>query len=135
MTHPIMQLQAALVSALRADAELTALTGTPAVYDAPPEGRAPPYVVMARHDALDRSGDGAPGHEHRLIVHLWAASASRKAVLALAERVVAVALEADLDGAGQAVTHRLLERTDTAIDPDTGLARAALSLKFFSEPK
>jgi len=133
MSHPILSLQAALVAALAADSGLTALTGEDAVFDAPPKGRRPPYVTVARHDMLPRDGDLAPGHDHRLLLHVWAADASRKAVLEMVDRVVAVALGAALDGALR-VTHRQHERTDTAIDRQTGFARAAVSLKFFTEP-
>lgn len=134
MTHPIIVLQGTLVAALRADPALSALLGGDGIYDSPPKGRAAPYVVIARHDLLPRDGDAAPGHEHRVLLHAWAAEASRKGVLAIVDRVAAVALAAALDGGGLAVTHRVHERTDTAIDLDSGRARAAVSLRFFSEP-
>lgn len=126
MTHPILALQASLVAALRG-ADI-------AVSDTPPAGRTPPYVVIARHDVLSRDGDEAPGHEHRVLLQLWVADASRKAVLALAETVVAVSLAAALDGDTLRVTLRRHDRTDTAIDAVTGRARAALSMTFYSEP-
>jgi len=128
MSHPIVALQSALVAALKADAGLTGV----GVFDAPAKGAATPYLVIARHDLLPRDGDLAPGFEHRVAVHCWAADPSRKAALALAERVVAVA--DGLTAAGVRVTHRAHERTDTAIDLETGQARAAVALKFFSEP-
>jgi hypothetical protein len=128
MTHPIVALQSALVVALKADAGLAGV----GVFDAPARGVAAPYLVVARHDLLPRDGDAAPGFEHRVMVHCWAADPSRKAALALAEIVVAAA-----DGlvtSGLRVTHRRHERTDTAIDLETGQARAAVALRFFSEP-
>ena len=130
MSHPILTLQGALVAALRGDSELAALAP---VFDAPPKGVAPPYVTIARHDLLPRDGDLTPSNEHRLIFHAWAAEASRKAVVAIAERLVAGALTADLDG-DLAVTLRRHDRTDTAIDASTGRARAAIAMTFFSEP-
>jgi hypothetical protein len=134
MTHPILALQSTLIPALNADAALIALIGADGVFDAPPKGRHPPYVVIARHDLLPRDGDEAPGREHRLLVHIWAREPSRKAAVAVAERVVAVALDALLDGPELRVTHRQHERTDTAIDLATGYARAAVTLRLFSEP-
>jgi hypothetical protein len=128
MTHPIVALQAAFVVALQADAGLAGV----GVFDAPVRGAAAPYIVVARHDLLSRDGDAAPGYEHRVAVHCWAADPSRKAALALAERVVAVA--EGLTAADVRVTHRTHERTDTAIDGETGQARAAVALKFFTEP-
>jgi hypothetical protein len=133
MSQPIIALQGPLVVALRADSALTALIGSDAVVDAPPKERRAPYVTIARHDVLPRDGDEAPGHEHRMLLHAWSAEASRRAVLAIAERVIAVAMAAVLDGE-VVVTHRVHERTDTAIDRDTGFARAAVALRFYSEP-
>jgi hypothetical protein len=131
--HPIVELQGALVAALNDDAALVALIGSNGIFDAAPKGRQAPYGVIARHDVLARDGDDAPGLEHRVLVHLWHAEASRKAVLAMAERVVAVALGSGLHAAGLAVTHRAHLRTDTEVDGKTGQARAAVALRFFSE--
>lgn len=128
MTHPIVELQAALVAALKADPALADV----GIFDAPPQGAAPPYVAIARHDLLPRDGDAAPGHEHRVTLHVWAGQPSRKAALAIAERVIVVA-EA-LVAEGIVVTHRQHERTDTAIDSETGQARAAVAMRFYSEP-
>lgn len=134
MTHPIIALQSTLVAALKSDATLTALIGSNAIFDAPPKGKSAPYIVIARHDTLPRDGDGTPGFEHRVLIHLWHADASRKAVLALADAVTAVVATAELGSESLVVTNRLCERTDTAIDLDTGQARAALTFSFYSEP-
>jgi hypothetical protein len=125
MTHPIVVLQAALVTALRAEIE-------PPVFDAPPRDTTPPYVTIARHDVLPRDGDGTPGHEHRLVLHVWAADASRKSVLAIAEQVVGISLAVASDDL--TITLRRHDRTDTAIDQATGRARAAVALTYFTEP-
>ena len=132
MTHPIVALQRLLVAALAADAQLTALTGADSVFDAPPKGRLPPYAAIIAHDIAPRDGDATPGHEHRLTIHCWADQPSRKAVLAIAERVLAVALSAPLAGV-LVVTHRRHERTETSIDAATGHAKAAVVLRFFTE--
>jgi hypothetical protein len=125
MTHPIIALQAALVGTLRAELD------TP-IFDAPPKETAPPYIVIARHDVRPRDGDGAPGHEHSLRLHVWAAEASRKSVLAIADEVIALALA--LDSEALTITLRRHDRTDSAIDTTTGRARAAIALTYFTEP-
>jgi hypothetical protein len=132
MSHPILALQAMLVGALDADEPLVELLGGGRVFDAPPRDVRPPYVTIARHDVLPRDGDLAPGHDHRLVLHVWAAEASRKAVLVVADRVLSVALTAAFDGELR-VTHRQHDRTDTAIDRETGFARAAVALRMFTE--
>lgn len=134
MTHPIVDLQASLVTALLADVTLTTALGGNAVFDAPPKGQTTPYVAIVRHDVLARDSDACLGHDHRLLIHCWHPDASRKSVLAIVDRVVAVALGTDLSSAGLEVTHAQHDRTDTAIDPTTGYARAAIALQFFSEP-
>jgi hypothetical protein len=125
MTHPIVLLQAALVTALRAELE-------PPVFDAPPKETSPPYVAITRHDVLPRDGDAALGHEHRLLLHVWTADASRKAVLAIAEEVVEIAL--GIASEDLTITLRRHDRTDTAIDQAAGRARAAIALTYFTEP-
>lgn len=90
----MIALQTALVAAFAADAGLTALIGADAVFDAPPQGKTPPYVVIARHDAINRDALAAPGTDHRLTLNVWAGRASRRAALEIAERLAIVALTA-----------------------------------------
>ena len=129
--HPISLLQGALVGALKTDPALVAITGANGVFDAAPTGRPAPYVVIARHDMIQRDGDIAPGQEHRLLLHCWSDQASRKRALDMAERVVELAV--GLTATGLVVSHAEHVRTDTQIDKDTGHARAAVTLRFLSE--
>jgi hypothetical protein len=129
--HPIASLQMALVAALEGDTALTALIGAGGVFDAPPRGRKPPYVVIDRHDMRQRDGDLTPGQEHRVLLHCWSDQPSRKAALEIAQRVVAAGLDAV--AVGLTVTHGEHMRTETAIDGRSGQARAAVTLRFFSE--
>lgn len=131
MSNPIVAFQAELMTALNDDLELLVLVQG-GIFDAPPKGTRPPYLTVARHDLAPRDGDAAPGWEHRVVLHAWAAEASRKAVLAIADRVLAVALNAALDGE-LVVTHRRHVRTETVIDRGTGFARAVVELRFFTE--
>lgn len=133
MAHPLIALQARLVAALLADTDLMTALGSPAIFDAPPKDQQPPYVVIARHDILPRDGDAAPGNDHRLLLQCWHPSASRKTVVAIAERVTRVALDIDLSGPDLTVSHAQHDRTDTAIDPQSGHAHAAIALRFLSE--
>ena len=128
--HPISLLQGALVTALKADAALAAMVGD-GVFDAAPRDRVAPYVVVARHDVAQRDGDEAPGQEHRVVLHCWGDQPSRKRALDMAERVVAVGLA--IAPVGLMVTAAAHLRTETAIDGETGLARAAVVLRFMSE--
>jgi len=128
MSHPIVALQKGLVAALQGAPELTEVE----VFDAPPKGAVPPWIAVARHDVLPRDGDLTPGFEHRLVLQCWAPDASRKAVLGLVSAALAT-LEALTVSDGLRITHVAHERTDTAIDTDTGRARAALAVRIYSE--
>lgn len=128
-------IQTALVSAWSSDAALTLLVGAGAVFDAPPKGRQPPYVTILSHDAAPRDGDETPGLEHRMTVHCWTPQPSRKAALEIADRVERVAVMGMVVPGEHVVTLRRHLRTRTTIDLATGRARAAVTLRFFSEPK
>ena len=127
-------IQNALVSAWAADGPLKLLIGEGAIFDAPPRGMQPPYVTILRHDAVPRDGDDAPGMEHRLTVHCWSPQPSRSAALQIAHRIETVAVRGVLEAGDHAVTHRRHVRTESAIDFATGRARAAVELRFYSEP-
>jgi hypothetical protein len=127
MTHPIMLLQESLVAAWRADAALAV-----PVFDAPPKGQAGSYVAIVRHDIRARDGDLAPGYEHRLLLHVWHDQPSRAAALEIAETLVATALAAECETL--TVNFSQHAGTDTVIDTKTGRARAAVTLRFFTDP-
>lgn len=133
MSHAIVELQTGLIAALLADTQLLALLGGEHVFDAPPRQQLPPYVAISRHDVLPRDGDDAPGNDHRILMVCWHPDPSRSAVLGMADRVVATALSADLSSPALLVTHAQHDRTDTAIDLQSGHARAAIALRVLSE--
>lgn len=132
--NALEDIQNALVGAWGSDTVLALLIGTDAVFDAPPKGRQPPYVTILRHDAMPRDGDETPGLDHRLTIHCWAAQPSRSAALAIAHRVERVAVAGIVTPTENILTLRRHLRTETAIDLATGRARAAISLRLFSEP-
>ena len=130
MTHPLLSLQAALLAALRADAGLRALVGG-AIHDAPPQGIRPPDIFLARHDVTPRDADLSPGREHRLVLSLRAASANRKAITDMAERIEAVigALRPD----DLRISFRRIESLETSLDPVARVAEGRLTLRLFTE--
>lgn len=134
MVHPIADLQASIIAALSADSALIASIGANAIFDMPPKAKSAPYIVILRHDLVVRDTDLAPGNDHRLQLQIWHTDPSREVVLALAERVTQVLSAADLSTATLVVTHLQQQRTETMIDRKSGLARALLVFRIFSEP-
>ncbi|WP_116652869.1 DUF3168 domain-containing protein [Pelagibacterium sediminicola] len=131
----IDDIQTALVSAWSSDAALTLLVGAGAVFDAPPRGRQPPYVTILSHDTAPRDGDETPGFEHRMTVHCWTPHPSRRAALEIADRIERVVVAGPIEPDEHVLTVRRHVRTETRIDLSTGRARAAVTFRFFSEPK
>jgi hypothetical protein len=129
--HAISLLQEALSRAWLDDETLVAIIGADGVFDAAPKGRPAPYVVVARHDLIQRDGDERPGHEHRLLLHCWGDQPSRKRALEIVQSLVTLAQ--DVTSEDLIITAVDHVRTETTIDKDTGFARAAVSLRVMSE--
>jgi hypothetical protein len=134
MTYPIIALQNSLVGAFKSDAQLLLLLGSGAVFDAPPKNVKPPYITIARHDVRQNDGDETPCYYHSLLFHCWHEDASRKQVLEIVERVVSIALTADLSSSNLLVTNAIHQKTQTMIDMKTSRAKAIVALQFFTEP-
>ena len=133
MTHPILDLQTAMVSALGADAALSAQIGSAAIFDLPPKGRSAPYLLVERHDMIVRDVSGARAHEHNVRLRLWMPVPARSAILPAVERISAVLTEGDLSSATLTVSTLVHVRTDTDMDLKAGGARATLVFRIFSE--
>lgn len=127
-------IQAALVSAWKADPQLALLIGPDAVFDSPPRDKTPPYVTILRHDAAPRDGDETPGLVHRLVIHCWADQPSRRSALEIAHWIERIASAGPLTLTDTVVTLRRHVRTETVVDFATDRARAAVHLRFHSEP-
>lgn len=87
--HASLELQRGLVSALRADAAISARAL--AIYDGPPPDAPAPYLSVGEDVASFRGWQGGGGVEHRFAVTLWdihEGFAVAKEVLADVERVV-----------------------------------------------
>jgi hypothetical protein len=67
---PALALQKAMRAALLAHAPLTAIIGTK-LFDAAPQGTAPPYVVFERIETRDWSTKDQRGFEHMVTIHVW----------------------------------------------------------------
>lgn len=128
-------LRAALVKALRADADLAALTGGERVHDGAPRGGAHPFIelgpIVSR--PLLASAEEGEEHEAEILVH------SRKEARGEVAALMAAAREAVLAGAGGFLDGHVLvnagamdERSERLADGRTW--RGRLRLRLVSEP-
>jgi len=104
MTHPLWALRRAIHARLSGDAELSGLLGGPRIYEEPPRGAQPPYVVFGEATSRDWSDTSGDGHEHIVTILVWSGEPGAKQALRLAERVAALLDEAELALQG----HRLV---------------------------
>lgn len=128
-------LRAALVKALRADADLAALTGGERVHDGAPRGSAHPFIELGAlvSRPLLSSAEEGEEHEAEILVH------SRKEARGEVAALMAAAREAVLSGAGGFLDGHVLvnagamdERSERLADGRTW--RGRLRLRLVSEP-
>ena len=87
-THPIAALKAALRTRLLADADLSALIGA-AIYDAPPRGATPPYIVLGDADARESGTVERDGLKIELELVTVTSERGTSSALAIASAVAA----------------------------------------------
>ena len=129
-----IELQSAIVSALRSSSALTSLLGGAFVYDDVPDSRRPPYVVIGPVETVDWSTATEEGEEHFIEIAAWSQSNGRKkAVAAAAEiRSALSALPGSL--AGHALVNLTHETTRSEADPDDRHFKAVVSFRAVTEP-
>ena len=134
MTSPALLLRAAIRGTLAGDAALSALSGGPRIYDEPPRGSLPPYVVLGACETADISGDAAPAEEHGLIMEVWSREGGLSEALKIADRVVRLLDDADLTLDGARLASLAWRATAADRVADGGLRRATLTFRAVTEP-
>lgn len=129
-----LALRTAVHQRLTGDAALGVLLGGPRVYDEPPRGTLPPYVVFSTCETTDFSGDDAPAAEHALGLEVWSREGGLSEALKVSDRLVRL-----LDGAALTLDgFRLVSLawgfTDAGRAADAGFRRAALKFRAVTEP-
>ena len=135
---PILALRTAIRGRLVADATLQTLLGGQRVYDEPPRGADPPYVVFGDATADEWTASGLDGHRHAVALVAWSAQGGDSEALGIVARLVELLSGATLvlDGhrlvllsvAGQEVSRPGPD------DPAAALRRAILRLTALTEP-
>lgn len=128
-------LQAAVLAALAADADLIARLGTPPrIYDDVPPRPAYPYVTFGQSSDRDWSTGSDAGTEHTLTLHVWSKAAGRKETQA----ITAAIRSALHDTALTLVEHRLvnlrLEHAEARRDPDGETIHGLVRFRAVTEP-
>ena len=86
-----LELQTAIVAALRQSSALTGLLGGAHVYDDVPDSRRPPYVVIGPLETVDWSTSTEEGEEHFIEITAWSQANGRKQAVAVTAEQIATA--------------------------------------------
>ncbi|MFT6659657.1 DUF3168 domain-containing protein [Maritalea sp.] len=130
MNSAMKILQTALVSALASDPELTSLIGVNRIFDAPPKGVRPPYVVIARHDANRRDAQATTLSTHLIDWHIWLSQPHRSDGLVIADRLCAVVLSNTAMAGDVKLVMTRHVRTESSIDKRNGWTRILVRTQF-----
>lgn len=142
ITEPLAVAVEQAARRLREDARLTELFGgTPAVFDAAPNGQAHPFIVIGEVEGLPERAEGYDGTDVVMTVHVWdrpePPNLGKRRVLAIAR----AAREALLDLTISLPFHRLVDAEPEDLeqamnDPtDGGLTKhAVVAVRWLTEP-
>lgn len=137
MSSAILELRAAIVAALKADATLAAL-GDPAlagrIYARPRAPAVLPYVSfgLVLEDAWDT--DGMRGSETEIELSVWSRAGGPVEAERIAARIRAVLHEASLTLATQTLVLGRFAGGRTLEDPDGETTRAVLAFRYLTQP-
>jgi len=123
MSDPSLELQAAIVTKLKANAGVKAVVGDPArVYDEVPPGPTFPYISIGDSQVLPDKADCIDGTEIFFSIDGWARDKSIPMVKKISKAVVAALDDQDLTVSGYSVIVFELNTVNYLRDPD-GLTR------------
>ena len=130
---PADDLRRAVGTALLGDTDLLTLLDGPAIHDALPDRKRPPYVVIGRTIASDWSTATEGGAAVTLFLHVWTRGERRDDNQAI-QAAVTRRLAASIQLANHHLVALRLELAETRRDRLTGHAHAVLRFRAVTEP-
>ena len=131
---PSLELQKAIVAALKADAGVNALIAG-RIYDAVPGGATKPYVSFGPFQLLPEHGDCLFGGEAFVTLDAWAAGPDTVQVKQLGTAIArALDLAPIVLDAPQRLVEMSVEQTQYMRDPDGITAHGVITVHAFTEP-
>jgi hypothetical protein len=135
LSDPSLALQSAIVTALRSDAALVALTdGESRVFDDVPPRTPYPYITIGQTVERDWSTGSEAGHEHTVTLHVWSRANGRRQVHQIAAAVRQRLHNAGLDVTGHRLVNLRHEFTEARRDGDGETYRGLVRFRAATEP-
>lgn len=134
MSDPSLDLQKAIINALKADNAVKALVGNPArVYDKIPGGATFPYVSYGSDQVLSDDADCLTAYEVFVQLDVWSRANGQPEMKRIAGAIRAVLHDAELELDEHALV--LLEHQQTRYldDPDGITSHAAITLRALAD--
>jgi len=134
MIDPALELQVAIVGALKAHTALAAIVAT-RVYDAVPPSADYPYVSLGQPQVLPDKADCIDGSITVYTIHGWSSDLGRSVEIKRIGAAIGEALdENEFTLNGHRVVIAQHEQTNYLDDPDGITKHVAVTLRFSTEP-
>lgn len=133
MASAAVELQKAILSALRGDAALVALLDGPKLFDHAPADIAFPYMTFGRSSVYDWSTGTELGSEHIVSLHVWSKAKGKKEALDIMERTQHLLHDQPLALAGHHLVNIRQEFSEVRYDDDQGVYHGLLRFRVVVE--
>jgi hypothetical protein len=130
----ILALRKAIVAFLIGDTVLaTLMGGSVRIFDEPPRAAEGVYAVFGNASTEDWSTRDQQGDEQKLDITVWGKAGLASSALSACDRIAEMLDDAPLSMSGQRLIALMVTQTDVRRDRASGLARATVTLKAFTE--
>lgn len=133
MSDPSLELQSAIVAALKANPAVAALVAG-RVYDEVPSGATKPYVTLGQPQVLPDRADCIDGADVNFPIHGWAAGPQSVIVKRLGKAIAAALDNASLSLSGHRAVLVEVDQIEYLDDPDALTKHAVVSIRVLTEP-
>ena len=133
MASAAAELQKAIVSTLRGDAQLAALLGGEKLFDHAPASVVFPYLTFGRASLYDWGTATEEGSEHLLTLHAWSKGKGRREALEIMQRVTELLHDRPPALAGFALVSLRLESSEVRYDDEQDVHHGAMRFRAIVE--
>ncbi len=133
MVDSTLEVQDALVLALRADGDVTALVGS-RTYDAAPQNPTYPLIEFGPRFSEPWEGSGMDGWESNQIINVWSEKPGAAEAIEIAAAVTALVHRGTLSLSSQAFVLGSLVGSNTIPQSDGKTTQVALRFQFLTHP-